>query len=542
MMFFERFGLGGASNLAMTSCSIMISLLLASSALCKEKSEVSESNKPPNILFVIADDWGLHAGIYGTKWVNTPAFDDLAKNGLLFRNAYTPMAKCAPSRSILLTGRHLWQNESAANHLAVFPPHFKVWPEVLQESGWFVGFTGKGWGPGIAKTISGKPRALTGQAFQSKKLEPPTSSISANDYASNFSDFLDASPQGKPWCFWCGFFEPHRSYEFQSGMMRGGKRLEDIDRVPADWPDEEIVRHDMLDYAYEVESTDKMMSRMVEELKERGLYENTLIVVTSDHGVPFPRVKGYAYHDSNHVPLAISWPNCLQASGRVIEDFVDFTDLAPTILDVARIDLQQSGMQPMTGSSLRPLMESTKPGQVLSERDHVLVGKERTDVGRPGDVGYPIRGIVTREYLYLRNYEPQRWPAGHPETGYLDTDGSPTKSFILELGRRDRSNRYWEWNFGFRLAEEFYDLRTDSDCIKNLANDPTYLEAKQSLRARMEERLREQLDPRILGEGHIFDAYPVTSGAGFYDRWLRGEKPEAPWVNATDFEPPHSPK
>jgi N-sulfoglucosamine sulfohydrolase len=319
-------------------------------------------------------------------------------------------------------------------------------------------------------------------------------------------------------------------------MIRGGKKLADIDRVPAYWPDEEVVRHDMLDYAFEVETTDLMLRRMVDELKKRGLYENTLIIVTSDHGMPFPRVKGYAYHDSNHIPLAVSWPNGIRSSGRVVEDFVDFTDLAPTILDVARINVEQCEMQPITGKSLRPLMESTKSGQILSERDHALVGKERTDVGRPGDGGFPIRGIVTREYLYLRNYEPARWPAGNPETGYLDTDGSPTKSLILEMGRQDRSNRFWEWNFGFRLEEELYDLRVDSDCVMNLANDPTYLETKQSLMARMEERLSEQLDPRMRGEGHVFDAYPVTNGAGFYDRWLRGEKPETSWVNASDVD------
>jgi arylsulfatase A-like enzyme len=107
----------------------------------------------PNILFAIADDWGLHAGVYGTPWVKTPSFDRIAREGLLFRNAYTPMAKCAPSRAIVLTGRHLWQNEEAGNHMAVFPSKLKSWPEVLLEKGWHMGITGKGWGPGIANAV-----------------------------------------------------------------------------------------------------------------------------------------------------------------------------------------------------------------------------------------------------------------------------------------------------------------------------------------------------------------------------------------------------
>ena len=491
----------------------------------------------PNILFAIADDWGLHAGAYGTQWVKTPAFDRVVREGLLFKNAYTPMAKCAPSRAIILTGRHLWQNEEAGNHLAYFPAKLKTWPEALMEHGWHVGLTGKGWGPGIANDAAGKPRRMTGRPFNKRKAPPPTKAISNNDYAANFIDFLDAAPKSAPWCFWYGATEPHRGYEFRSGVDKGGKQLSDIDRVPAYWPDHETVRHDMLDYAFEIEHVDRHLGRMLAELEQRGLLDNTLVIVTSDHGMPFPRVKGYAYHDSNHIPLAIRWPRGVAARGRTIEDFVDFTDLAATILDIAGIMQTDSGMLPITGKTWRPIFESDKAGQVMPERDHVLVGKERTDVGRPHDWGYPIRGIVTREFLYLRNYEPARWPAGNPETGYLDTDGSPTKSLILERGRRNRADRFWQLNFGMRPAEELYDLSANTDCVQNLAGDPSQADRIKALREHMEAELKAQNDPRMFGQGHVFDEYKPTSGAGFYERYLQGEKPQAGWVNRGDFEP-----
>jgi hypothetical protein len=105
---------------------------------------------PPNLLFAIADDWGAHAGAYGTTWVKTPGFDRIAKEGVLFTRAYTPVAKCAPSRAIVLTGRHAWQLEEAGNHLSVFPHKFKSWPEVLMEQGWHMGITGKGWSRAFA--------------------------------------------------------------------------------------------------------------------------------------------------------------------------------------------------------------------------------------------------------------------------------------------------------------------------------------------------------------------------------------------------------
>ena len=504
--------------------------------LCASLIGTTFAAPPPNILFAIADDWGAHAGVYGTSWVQTPAFDRIAKEGVLFTNAYTPVAKCAPSRAIVLTGRHAWQNEEAGNHMAYFPAKLKSWPEVLMEKGWNVGITGKGWGPGIANDANGKPRQITGVPYNKRKSAPPASGITNNDYAANFTDFLDSAPAGEPWCFWFGSLEPHRGYEYQSGVEKGGKKLTDIPMVPAYWPDDEVVRHDMLDYAFEVEHTDKHLGRMIAELEKRGLLENTLIIVTADHGMPFPRCKGYAYKDSNHVPLAVRYPSGIKHPGRVVEDFVDFTDLAPTLLDYAGISATETGMMPFTGKTWRPILESDKSGRIIPWRDHSLIGKERTDVGRPHDWGYPIRGIVTADHLYLKNYEPTRWPAGNPETGYLDTDGSPTKTMLLERGRKDRSDKFWKLNFGMRPAEELYDLSVDPHCVQNLAGESVHQQTTTQLREKMESMLKTQDDPRMFGNGKIFDEYPATNGAGFYEKFMKGEDVKAGWVNPTDFE------
>jgi hypothetical protein len=292
----------------------------------------------------------------------------------------------------------------------------------------------------------------------------------------------------------------------------------------------------MLDYAYEVEHTDRHLGRMIAELEKRGMLERTLIIVTADHGMPFPRCKGYAYPDSNHVPLAIRFPAGVKKAGRIVDDFINFTDIAPTVLDYAGISAADSGMKPITGKSWRPILESSQSGRVIPERDHTLIGKERTDVGRPHDWGYPIRGILTAQHLYLKNYEPSRWPAGNPETGYLDTDASPTKSLILELGRKQRRDHYWKLNFGMRAGEEFYELGVDTHAVQNLAAQSVHATIMSQLRERMEAELREQNDPRMAGNGKIFDEYPVTQGAGFYEKFMRGEKVKAGWALPTDFE------
>ena len=497
------------------------------------------ADAPPNLLFAISDDWGVHAGAYGTPWIKTPAFDRVAASGLLFTRAYTPNAKCAPSRACILTGRNSWQLKEAANHVCFFPAEFKGWGEALAEHGWFVGHTTKGWAPGVAKDAEGKPRNMTGKAFNARTAPPPATGIAPADYAANFADFLDAAPPGKPWCFWYGALEPHRGYEFGSGVAKGGKAVADIDRVPGYWPDNETVRNDMLDYAFEAEHFDTHLGRMLAELEKRGQLTNTLVVVTSDHGMPFPRVKGNAYEFANHVPLALMWPAGVARPGRRIDDFVSFIDLAPTFIELAGLDWPATGMAAPAGRSLLPILRSAKADRVDPDRDHVLIGKERTDVGRPNDAGYPTRGIVQDHWLYLRHYAADRWPAGNPETGYLDCDGGATKTDILAAHRNDPSDKYWALCFGLRAPEELYDLSADPDCLLNLAADPAAAATRAALSARMTAELTAQGDPRMSGQGDVFDHYEYANrgDAHFYDRFLRGEKVRAGWINPDDIDP-----
>lgn len=493
----------------------------------------------PNILFAIADDASYpHMSAYGTAWVRTPHFDRVARDGVLFQNAYTPNAKCAPSRASILTGRNSWQLGAAGNHMAYFPPEFRSYPEALAENGYFVGMTAKGWSPGIANDADGNPRQIAGTPFNDREDEPPTSRISRSDYAANFEDFLDAAPGDEPWAFWYGSREPHRAYEFRSGAGKGGKSPGDIDEVFPFWPDTETVRHDMLDYAYEIEHFDAHLGRMLASLEERGELANTLVIVTSDNGMPFPRVKAQEYELSNHLPLAMMWLDGLPHPGRSVDDFVSFVDLAPTMLDAAGVDWAGAGMEPAAGRSLMDILQSPESGQVDPGRDHVLIGKERHDIGRPGDQGYPIRGIVKGNLLYLRNFATDRWPAGNPETGYLAVDASPTKTEILQLRRTAQEDSYWRLAFGKRGAEELYDLDDDPACVRNLAADLEYAPAKEALAAQLATELEAQQDPRMFGQGDMFDEFPNSSRwAGYYEKFMAGEIEVAPWVIESDIDP-----
>jgi N-sulfoglucosamine sulfohydrolase len=532
-------GLGKANSYQFTAAMLNLTAVLFGGIMLSQSLSAYADSPRPNILFCIADDASFpHMGAYGCEWVKSPGFDRVARDGVLFTRAYTPNAKCAPSRACILTGRNSWQLEEAANHWCHFPDKFQTYAEVLGENGYFVGYTAKGWGPGTVGKRGGKPRELTGRDFSARRAKPPTGGISSKDYAANFDDFLEARPDDKPFCFWYGAHEPHRGYEFQSGVKKGGKALTDVTGIPDYWPDSETVRHDMLDYAFEVEHFDNHLQRMLALLEKAGELENTLVVVTADNGMPFPRVKGEAYERANHLPLAIMWQKGIQGKGRVIDDYMSFIDFAPTFLELAGVDAATCGMQPIQGRSLTDIFRSDAEGVVNPQRDHVLIGKERHSPGRPLDVGYPIRAIIKGDYLYARNYEPERWPIGDPVTGYLNSDGSPTKTEILARHRDGTDTGEWQYCFGKRPEEELYNLSKDPDCMTNLAAIPEHQTRKLALKQAMEDELKEQADPRMFGQGKLFDAYPyVDPGCqGFYERFMAGEKMKTGWVNQSDFE------
>lgn len=483
---------------------IALGILLSAVPLCFAER--------PNILFIIADDASRDSmGVYGSTYVKTPNFDRIAREGVYFTQAYNCNPKCAPARASLLTGRYSWQLEEACNHNPFLSDKWAFYPFLLEDAGYSIGFTGKGWAPGIykgadaGKTGFRKGDNPAGHPYQERKLKPPYKGITNIDYAGNFGAFLTARPKDKPFCFWLGTKEPHRSYG-KDNWKKDGRDLAKV-TVPDYFPDNPTIRGDLADYAIEVEWYDTHIGRALKLLEEQGLLENTVIIATSDHGMPFPRVKGQIYDDGFHVPFAVRWGAKIKP-GRVVTDFITFPDLAPTLLELA-------GRNPhpqMTGKSFLPQLLAEKSGRVDPTRDHTLLGKERHDIGRTdGDrlsVGYPSRAIRNDAFLYVRNFKPDRWPGGNPEYGLLNCDSSPTKSYLTGLAADDPDYRFYELAFGKRPMEELFDITRDPGGVHNLAADPAYAKTKRTLWRQLQKELTEQGDPRILGRGDIFDFYP----------------------------------
>ena len=478
----------------------------------------------PNILLAIADDWSWpFASIAGDKTLKTPAFDRIAREGVLFQQAYAVAPTCTASRGSILTGQWFARLEQGGNLWSTLPAKFEVYPDLLERNGYRVGFTGKGWGPGDFRP-GGRTRNPAGPEYNHRTSPPPTTGIHNIDYAANFADFFGRSSTGQPFCFWYGGHEPHRPYEAGTGL-REGKRLADV-RLPGGLPDSPEVRGDLLDYALEIEWFDTHLGRMLRMLEQAGELDNTLIAVTGDNGLPFPRAKANLYDNGTHVPLAVRW-GAKVPGGRVVEDFISLTDLAPTFL-------QAAGLQPtpaMTARSFLDILTSTKSGRSGAGRERVFTGRERHTIAQPeGSAGYPMRAIRTRDYLYVRNYRPERFPAGVDSgkaDAYRDIDPGPSKQFMMDHRGDPAVANLFELGFGKRPAEELYDLRSDAAELRNLASDSARAGIRARLAGELDAQLKSWRDPRALGGGEEFDGYPYLGSretTDFFDRPAAGKK------------------
>ena len=461
--------------------------------------------KRPNILFAIADDWGWpHAGAYGDPVVKTPAFDRLAREGILFEHAYVSSPSCTPSRGAILTGQYHWRLGAAANLWSVFPDRLTTYPEILEKAGYQTGHSSKAWGPGRTET---KQRLLAGKAYR------------------DFAAFWEMRDGEKPFCYWLGSSDPHRPYALNSGE-KSGMDLAKI-KLPACFPDNVTTRGDVADYYLEVQRFDQLVQDALKILDSAGELDNTIVVMTGDHGMPFPRGKSNLYDTGVRVPLAIRWPQGI-ARPRPTAAFTSLTDLAPTFLEAAGIEVPAE----MTGKTLRPLLASAAATDDAVGRDYVVFGKERHVPSQeaPDSGGYPCRAMRNYDFLYIRNFAPDRWPNGTPNyeqaflpgTWYGDTDNGPTKTFIIENKDKDEAHRrLYDLSFGKRPAEELYDLRVDPDQLNNVAGEEQYQSQLKSLAEQLTKILTETGDPRVVGKGQMFDEFPYLGGGPKHPSWKK---------------------
>ena len=496
--------------------------------------------KQPNILFAISDDQSFaHTSFAGCKFISTPAFDRVAREGIYFSNCMAGSPGCAPSRSTIVTGRFHWQNEQSGQHASSWMKKYVPFIDLLDASGYVTGRTGKGVSPFYyarnekdslwRETNAG---GIEHSNIQYREGEPgderTAGGIRATNYFENFKYFMENVRGDKPFFFWYGASEPHRAFE-QDSWKRNGKNLEDV-KVPGFFPDHEIVRGDILDYAVEIEWFDLHLERMLNYLEEIGELENTIVMVTSDNGMAFPRAKANGYDYGIHVPFAVRFPKAFPG-GRKIDQPVSFADIAPTILEITGTG--REGMLPISGESFLDVLRSKKEGVVNPDKKYVFSGRERHSSSRYLNWGYPQRMIRSKDFLLIWNMKPERWPAGAPQRivagttdelwpmygideegvhhsawAFTDIDGAPTKSFIVENHEDENIRPFFDWSVAKRPEFEFFHLKDDPYCLVNLAGDPAYSEMEEEMKSALINTLKETKDPRVVGpDKEVFDSY-----------------------------------
>jgi len=462
------------------------------------------TKKRPNILFCISDDQSyIHTSFQGTNEINTPNFDRIARSGIFFQNAYCNASSCAPSRASILTGKNIWELEEGGLLFGGLRKKYITFPQLLEQNGYVTGYTGKGYSPANKEApYHSQPIA---RGYNNRRMDAPEG-ISNNDYAGNFKEFFSKRDKQKPFFFWYGGSEPHRDYSQGIGE-KSGKDISKI-QVPEFLPNTEVVRSDIADYYYEIEWFDTHLGRMIKMLEEAGELDNTIIITTADNGMPFPRAKATSYDYGTHLPLAIMWGNKIEA-GLTIEDFISFTDFAPTLLEAAGIDVPDD----ITGNSFLDIMLANKSGQIDSTRNRVFTALERHTYCRPDGMPYPIRTIRKGDWVFLVNFEPDRWPSGDPDflsphQGYYgDIDAGPTREYIIANIEDSLVNYYYDLSVAKHPPTELFNIKDDPFQLVNLASAPEYSNLCVELQTELFAYLRETKDPRMEGLSP-WDNYP----------------------------------
>ena len=496
---------------------------------CKEKKEaVAQKERKPNILFCISDDqsW-LHTSFAKAKELQTPAFDLVATKGAYFSNAYCAASSCAPSRASILTGQDIWRLGVGGLLFGALPKEHQVFTQLLRDNGYATVWTGKGYAPAKLEGEAYWNEPL-GKGYHQYKGDYPENFMDC-DYAANFELFMEERDPEQPFFFWYGGHEPHRIYDRGAGI-RTGKNADAIE-VPSFLPEHDIVRSDIADYYYEIEWFDRHLAKMIKTLEATGELDHTIIIVTADNGMPFPRAKTTNYEYGTHMPLAICWGDKIKGS-RTISDFVSFTDFGPTLLEAAGVDIPKE----MTGQSFLSLLTDEN----ARGRQEAVSALERHTYCRPDGMPYPIRSLRKGDYLYIYNFEPDRWPAGDadfysPHQGYYgDVDTGATREYMITQQNDPKVAALFSLSFGKRPQAELYNVSQDPENQYNLIELDSMQNIREELHNALFAYLKRTNDPRMEGKSpwdhmpYYFEGYENRHLKPIGERDLKNLQTETP--------------
>jgi uncharacterized sulfatase len=457
--------------------------LLAPTAPSDQQLLAAQTNtKRPNILWISLEDTSPDFGCYGDRYAVTPLFDEFAKNGVRFTRVFTHAPVCAPSRSGIITG--MYPTSIATHHMrcqGVPPPEVKCFTEYLRAAGYY----------------------CTNNAKTDYQFAPPFTAWNENG---NRAHWRKRRP-GQPFFAVFNFTNTHESQIRQPSAQTKSlvAKLANDDRhdpakavLPPYYPDTPAVRRDWANYHDNITAVQQLVARVLAQLEEDRLAEETIVWIWGDHGRGLPRGKRWIYDSGIHAPLLIRVPEKWRGHaggdraadlqpGIVNDSLIAFVDFAPTVLSLAGVNVPMH----MQG---RPFLGPQKG----SPREHVFAARDRMD--ERYDV---IRAVRDKRFKYIRNFMPHLPYA--QRIAYMEL--MPT---IQDWRRLHAENQLSGAAALFfrptKPAEELYDTEADPHEINNLAGDPRHGDKLKELRGRLVEWMVETQDLGLIPEPILDEA------------------------------------
>tara|TARA_R110002072_G_scaffold299632_1_gene475529 strand:- start:131439 stop:132959 length:1521 start_codon:yes stop_codon:yes gene_type:complete len=430
----------------------------------------------PNILLFTADD--LHAeslGVYGGRPVDlTPNLDAFAAESLLFNKAHVNVAICAPCRAVIATGRY--SHRSGA--MGFIPARENV-PDIvttLKAAGYHTGILGK------VSHSTPKKSMKWDYSFDQKDLG---NGRNPDIYYQRSQVFLNESKEAKkPFYFMVNSHDPHRPYCNPEKLTNGAAmpsrvyKPEEVS-VPGFLPDLPGVRAELATYLNSTRRLDDTFGKVMQALEESGQASNTLVLFITDNGIAVPFAKCNAWFHSTRSPLLVRWPGVVKPGTRNDEHFVSVVDFFPTFMEATGV----TGPDGLDGLSFLSLLK----GQTQDGRDHVFTQID----SKAGGAAVPMRCVQNENFGYIYN------PFSDGKYWYRNNNEGLTMAAMNRAAETDASIKARVDLFRYRVAEEFYDLKNDPDCLHNLIADPTHAETVKALQDKLLTQMRTTEDPML---------------------------------------------
>ncbi len=444
----------------------------------------SSADGPPNVLIITVDDMSADSlGAFGCKLKETsPNIDAFAKQSLRFKHAHVQVGNCMPGRNIMWSGMFSHVN-GVEGFVQNKNPDYPVLCDLAKDAGYFAAIRGK-----VTHSTPFHPYAWDAVLDEDDAGNKHHIKDAASYGASTRQGIALAAEAGKPFCLMVNISDPHKPFYAQG---KGGTTVEDKHvpsriftaeevPVPGFLPSDEVIRKELAHYYSSVRRADDCFAEVMAALDESGKADETFVLFLSDHGMPLPFAKTQLYHHSTHTPLMVRWPGVTKAGAIDEHHMVSAIDFLPTILEV----MQHKHPNPkrLHGRSFAPILG----GQRQKDRDFVILQYNENS----GRSRHPMRGIQTREYLYLFN----PWSDGQRKFATATTGTMTYRQMVKRApGEVDIATRLEL--FDHRVLEEFYRVDDDPDCLQNLAGHTDHQKTLVSMREQLAETLQAFGDP-----------------------------------------------